>query len=132
MMNLKFEPFKLIKDGSFYRIVNMNSVKDYDNKKKDSDVVKKKTKKNCEFKSKLLLKLKKLIGCNKKNTLKVDLRKNVLVINGSKFYNPKEICDYFFKGQANLRKKDELRLQNISKSFNKKQIRMLSLEKNCK
>lgn len=130
-MDFKFEPFKLIKDGSFYRIVNLNSIKDYDTKMKDSDVVKMKKKEKCEFNSKLLLKLKKLIGCNKKNTLKVDRRKNVLVINGSKFYNLKEVCVYFFKGQANLRKKDELRLQNISKSFNKKQIRMLSLENDC-
>lgn len=124
-MNTKFEAYKLVKNGEYYKICNIEESEN-ENEKKTIYVKKVKNIKKISKSKTIFQKMKEFIKLNLNFSFIGKETSKSFILNSLKFENLNRIYNFLFSNDKKINKNDLIKLKKIYILFNRKQLKKLT------
>ena len=123
--NKKFEAYKLVKNGEYYKICNIEESEN-ENEKKTIYVKKIKNIKKISKSKTIFQKMKEFIKLNLNFSFIGKETSKSFILNSLKFENLNRIYNFLFSNDKKINKNDLIKLKKIYILFNSKQLKKLT------
>ena len=123
--NKKFEAYKLVKNGEYYKICNIEESEN-ENEKKTIYVKKIKNIKKISKSKTIFQKMKEFIKLNLNFSFIGKETSKSFILNSLKFENLNRIYNFLFSNDKKINKNDLFKLKKIYILFNSKQLKKLT------
>ena len=123
--NTKFEAYKLVKNGEYYKICNIEESEN-ENEKKTIYVKKIKNIKKISKSKTIFQKMKEFIKLNLNFSFIGKETSKSFILNSLKFENLNRIYNFLFSNDKKINKNDLIKLKKIYILFNSKQLKKLT------
>lgn len=124
-MNTKFEAYKLVKNGEYYKICNIEESEN-ENEKKTIYVKKVKNIKKISKSKTIFQKMKEFIKLNLNFSFIGKETSKSFILNSLKFENLNRIYNFLFSNDKKINKNDLIKLKKNYILFNRKQLKKLT------
>ena len=124
-MNTKFEAYKLVKNGEYYKICNIEESEN-ENEKKTIYVKKVKNIKKISKSKTIFQKMKEFIKLNLNFSFIGKETSKSFILNSLKFENLNRIYNFLFSNDKKINKNDLIKLKKNYILFNSKQLKKLT------